>query len=255
MENMNPHKAIILSFYKEVIGNRNAELAKDIIAEDYIQHNPMLKTGITGILEAIEFLKNIPIKTPSRSPIRRIICDQDYVMTHLLVEVGNNKQLVIDLFRLSEGKIQEHWDAIETYPAETQNVDFLIDGPMEVMDHALTDVNKQKVQDFIQKGLMENELEQIADLVHEHFILHHLHTKEGSKGLENLHAKSDGLSIQKIHRIIGEGNFILAQLEGQKGEKSMASYQLYHLVEGEITDCWTVSQEIPKTMAHENGMI
>ena len=252
---MNQHKELILSFYKEVIGNRNADLAKQVIDEDYIQHNPMLKTGIEGILQAIAFLKNIPIKTPSRSPIRRIICDQDFVATHLLVEVGNTKQVVIDLFRIAEGKIQEHWDAIETYPAETKEVDNLVEGPDEVVDHYLTQENKRVVLDFIQKGLIENDLRKLKDLAHKEFISHQLDSKEGSKGLETFLSKTSGSHVHKIHRIIGEGNFVLAQLERKNGEKGMVSYQLYHLSEGKITDCWTVSQEIPTQMAHTNGMI
>lgn len=252
---MNQHKELILSFYKEVIGNRNADLAKQIIAEDYIQHNPMLKTGIEGILQAIEFLKNIPVKTPSRSPIRRIICDQDFVATHLLVEVGNTKQIVIDLFRIAEGKIQEHWDAIETYPAETEEVDSLVEGPGEVADHYLTQENKRVVLDFIQKGLIENTPEKVDELAHKKFNSHQLDTNKGLTQLENFLSKPGGLRIHKIHRIIGEGNFVLAQLEGVNGEKGMVSYQLYHLAERKVTDCWMVSQEVPSQMAHDNGMI
>ncbi|MEL6193051.1 MAG: nuclear transport factor 2 family protein, partial [Bacteroidota bacterium] len=246
---------LILSFYKEVIGKRNADLAKQIIAEDYIQHNPMLKTGIEGILQAIAFLKNIPIKTPSRSPIRHIICDQDFVVTHLLVEVGNTKQVVIDLFRIAEGKIQEHWDAVETYPAEIKGVESLVEGPSEIVDHYLTQENKRIVLDFIQKGLIENDLRKLKDLAHKEFISHQLNRKVGMTELESFLAKVEALNIKTIHRIIGEGNFVLAQLEGNDGEKSVVSYQLYHLAERKVTDCWTVSQEIPDKMAHENGMI
>ncbi|MEM8901684.1 MAG: nuclear transport factor 2 family protein [Bacteroidota bacterium] len=252
---MNQNKELILSFYKEVIGNRNADLAKEIISEDYIQHNPMLKTGLTGILEAIEFLKNIPIKKPSRSPIRRIICDQDFVATQLLVEVGNTKQVVIDLFRVDGGRIQEHWDAIETYPAETEGVDSLVDGPSEIVDQYLTQENKRIVLDFIQKGLMENDLEKVNELAHKEFTFHQLDLNEGSTQLLNFLSKPGGPHVHKIHRIIGEGNFVLAQLEGVDREKSVVSYQLYHLAERKVTDCWMVSQEIPGQMAHDNGMI
>ncbi|MEM9936063.1 MAG: ester cyclase [Bacteroidota bacterium] len=255
MENINQHKKLILSFYKEVIANRNTELAKEIIAEDYIQHNPTLKTGISGILEAIAFLKQLPDKKVSQSPIKRIICDQNFVATHLLVEMGNTKQLVIDLFRIQEGKIQEHWDAIESYPGETERVDNLVDGPSEIRDQYLTQENKRIVLDFIQMVWAKKNLSLLSDFLHPTFIYHHTDVKAGLSGFQQFLAQAGGINVQTIHRVIGEGNFVLTQLEGSDGERRTVHYQLYHLEGSKISDCWTVSQEFPDKMAHSNGMI
>ena len=53
------------------------------------------------------------------SPIKRIFCESEYVVVHLLVEIANVKQVVIDLFRIENSKIAEHWDAIQQIPKES----------------------------------------------------------------------------------------------------------------------------------------
>ncbi|MEL6226695.1 MAG: hypothetical protein AAFR01_06695, partial [Pseudomonadota bacterium] len=57
-----------------------------------------------------------------------------------------------------------------------------------------------------------------------------------------------------LHRVVGEGNFVLTQAEGTWSGKSVAIYDLFRVADSKIVEHWDVIQEIPSEMAHTNGM-
>ncbi len=210
------NKELVLSFYRDIVGGGDFELANTLIAEDYIQHNPMLPTGRAGVIAALQYLQQIPREAPKESPIKRMIAEGDYVVVHMNVFVAGQHQVVMDVFRLANAQLVEHWDAIQSVEAE--QVDQLMTGPREITDLASTESNKQIVAAHCQEL--------------------------GNTG-----------KYEKTHRIIGEGNFVLAQSSGKEEELPQVFYDLFCLDEGEIVHHWSVKQEIPEKMAHENGMI
>ena len=58
----------------------------------------------------------------------------------------------------------------------------------------------------------------------------------------------------KVHRILGEGNFVLTQSEGRWNGKPQAFYDLFRIKDGKIVELWDIIQEVPEEMAHENGI-
>ena len=56
-----------------------------------------------------------------------------------------------------------------------------------------------------------------------------------------------------MHRILGEGNFVLMMAEGTFGTTPTAYYDLFRLEDGMIVEHWDVIAEIPAEMAHDNG--
>jgi predicted SnoaL-like aldol condensation-catalyzing enzyme len=57
-----------------------------------------------------------------------------------------------------------------------------------------------------------------------------------------------------VHRILGEGNFVLAQSEGKWNGKTQAFYDLFPIENGKIVEHWDIIQEVPAIMTHDNGM-
>jgi predicted SnoaL-like aldol condensation-catalyzing enzyme len=55
------NKQKVLSFYKQIVGQRKAELIPEFIVENYKQHNPTVKQGRAGITEMINYLKTLPL--------------------------------------------------------------------------------------------------------------------------------------------------------------------------------------------------
>ena len=87
----------------------------------YIQHNPLAHEGIKGFKGFIGFLKN---KFPNgRNNVKRVLTDGDFVVLHVHAR-GNPEErgnAIIDIFRLENGKIVEHWDVIQPAPEKAAN--------------------------------------------------------------------------------------------------------------------------------------
>ena len=111
--NNNSNKKLVLDFYKKVIGERNADLIDHYVNDQYIQHSPSLKDGKEGLREAIEYLKLLPKPPEQKSPIVLAIAEGDSVMLLLDLNFMGKHLSVADLFKVIDGKINEHWDAIQ----------------------------------------------------------------------------------------------------------------------------------------------
>jgi predicted SnoaL-like aldol condensation-catalyzing enzyme len=59
----------------------------------------------------------------------------------------------------------------------------------------------------------------------------------------------------KIHKVLGEGNFVLTVSEGQWNGKPQVFYDLFRVANGKVVEHWDVIQEIPtEGLANDNGM-
>jgi len=114
------NKALVLDFWRVVFEAQNAEAAKNYLAEDYIQHNPNVKTGRAGF---IDFFKTIwkqpkPVQATLRNPPELVIAEGDLVALvwkRLLPEPADTTKryeaFSFDVMRVKDGKLVEHWDS------------------------------------------------------------------------------------------------------------------------------------------------
>ncbi len=115
------NKEIIKGLYAEVFNGHNLEATKNFIKEDYIQHNPRVENGREGF---VKFFKETFGRHPKfKIEIKHLIADGDYVAVHTHA-TGMNLQLgaaVVDIYRLEDGKVAEHWDVIQNIPETSIN--------------------------------------------------------------------------------------------------------------------------------------
>jgi len=107
------NKKIVLEFYDKAINQKDFEAASNYLGPAYIQHNQMAADGVEGLKGFIQLLRN---KFPnSHSEIKRIFADGDFVILHVhAVRIpGTRGVAIVDIFRLKNGKIVEHWDVHE----------------------------------------------------------------------------------------------------------------------------------------------
>lgn len=111
------NKMLVIKFYElAFVERKGVEAAERYVSEDYIQHNPYTATGRQAFIDyAISSLKDKP---SAYSEIKRVIAEGDLVVVH--VHDRLNKQdrgsAVVDIFRVENDKIVEHWDVIQTIP-------------------------------------------------------------------------------------------------------------------------------------------
>ena len=98
------------------------EANKKIVVDFYDKAlNPNAPDGPDGLKGFIQFLKE---KFPnSRSEIKRVFADGDYVIVHVhaVREPGTRGNAVVDIFKLENGKVVEHWDVVQPIPDKAAN--------------------------------------------------------------------------------------------------------------------------------------
>jgi len=110
------NKKAVLEFYEAGLNKKDFEAASKFFGPKYIQHNPGAPDGIEGFKSFIGFLKE---KFPnSHSEIKKVFADGDFVILHVhaVREPGTRGRAIVDIFRLENGKIVEHWDVAQDIP-------------------------------------------------------------------------------------------------------------------------------------------
>lgn len=113
------NKEIVEKMYEVVFNGHDLSRAHEFIIEDYIQHNPRVKTGLDGF---VEYFTNHFQKAPNfKFEIKNMIAEGDYVMVHGHATAGDgigNGGAVADIYRFENGKAVEHWDILQMVPDE-----------------------------------------------------------------------------------------------------------------------------------------
>jgi len=115
-QQMEANKKAVVEFYDAAINKKDFEAASRYIGSRYVQHNPGAADGIEGFKAFLSFLRE---KFPNyHSDIKRVFADGDYVILHVhnMREPGTRGRAIIDVFKLENGKIVEHWDVAQDIP-------------------------------------------------------------------------------------------------------------------------------------------
>jgi predicted SnoaL-like aldol condensation-catalyzing enzyme len=115
------NKKLVREFYEKALNEKDYAAASKYLGNQYVQHNPRAADGAEGLKGFIEFLKG---KFPkSHSDIKRVFAEGDHVILHVhaVREPGTKGQAIIDIFRVVDGKIVEHWDVAQDVPDQALN--------------------------------------------------------------------------------------------------------------------------------------
>ncbi|MGZ3695828.1 MAG: nuclear transport factor 2 family protein, partial [Bdellovibrionota bacterium] len=123
------NKKIVKDFYELAFNKHQpTEAAKKYIGDKYIQHNPRVPNGAAAFYNYFEgFFKEYP---KYKVVIHRALADGDLVAIHTH-SMKDDKELglaVIDIFRLENGKIVEHFDVGQAVPKKTANGNTMFEG-------------------------------------------------------------------------------------------------------------------------------
>lgn len=97
------------------------QAAAKYIAPNYRQHNPNAADGPDGVVAyASGYLKANP---NLRMEFKRIIAEGDLVAVHSFLKPNSADlgRAVVDIFRVEDGKLAEHWDVMQPIPLQAAN--------------------------------------------------------------------------------------------------------------------------------------
>ena len=238
----------------------DTDIAKELLAEDYIQHNLAYGTGRDAFISSVEYLASADEKTTVENI--RAFEDGDKVFLQTVYNfAGAGEQVAFDIFRFdSEGKIAEHWDNLAAKAEPNPSGHTQIDGTKEVTDLDKTEENRKLVEDFLYDVMQGNNLDKTPDYFDgDTYIQHNTGIADGVSGLNEALAALAEQNIQMIytttHQVLAQGNFVLAVSEGTFGDKPTAYYDLWRVENGKIAEHWDVMETIAdkSTWQNQNG--
>ena len=236
----------------------DAEAVASIDANHYRQHNLAAADGLAGFGA---LLAALPPGSARVRPVR-VFQDGPFVVTHTEYNFFGPK-IGFDIFRFAEGKIVEHWDNLQETPAKANpSGHSMIDGPTEPTDLERTEANKSLVNSFVNQILVEGKLDKLPTFIgaeNSEYVQHNPAIGDGLSGLgaalREMASRGITMKYTKIHRVLGEGNFVLTVSEGTFANQPTAFYDLFRVAGGKIVEHWDTIETIPPRSAwkNENG--
>jgi len=220
----------------------------------YIQHNLAVGDGLAGFGAVLQALP----KGSAKVNTVRVFQDGDFVFAHTDYNFFGPK-IGFDIFRFEDGKIVEHWDNLQETPAKPNpSGRAMIDGPTVATDADKTAANKKLVAAFVDDILVNGRMDRLADYYDGD--KYHQHNPQIADGLSGLGAALQAMAragvtmkYHKVHKVLGEGSFVLVASEGEFAGKPSAFYDLFRVENGKIGEHWDTIETIPARAEWKNA--
>lgn len=103
------NKALVLDAMTSLFQRHDASAVERLYAQDYIQHNPDIPQGRDALQALVAGLSPAVYYEPGL-----MVAEGDFVAIHGRISGwAEAPQIVVDLFRVSDGKLAEHWDVLQ----------------------------------------------------------------------------------------------------------------------------------------------
>lgn len=115
------NRRLVTAFYDGVFNRHDVARASEVVADSYIQHNPGVPTGKAPFVDYFTgYFRDYP---EARSRIVHSATDGDLVFLHVhsTETPGDRGRAIVDIFRVTNGQITEHWDVVQPVPEPTAN--------------------------------------------------------------------------------------------------------------------------------------
>ena len=120
-EQAEQNRQMVANFYNQFFNKYDLSAAQHVSDEKYIQHNPQLGNGKEVFLKVMSAaFKRFPKR---QNNIVRSAANGDLVFVHVhrVLTPGDRGDAIVDIFRVENGKIVEHWDVIQPVPEKSAN--------------------------------------------------------------------------------------------------------------------------------------
>ncbi len=215
----------------------------------YIQHNPETHEGSEGLATLFARLA----KTSPKVNIVRAFEDGDYVFAHTEYDFGSPK-VGFEVFRFDGEQTVEHWDNIQPRQGPNASGREMVDGPVDAVDPERTEANRQRVLAFTESVLVGREFDRLGEFIRpDDFAQHSPRIGDGLSALSALLTDPyDAPHYERCHRVLAEGNFVLAVSEGSLHGAHSAFYDLYRLADDGLVEHWDTVETVPPRSEWKN---
>lgn len=221
--------------------------------DKYIQHNLAVGDGLAGFGAVLQQLP----KGSARANTVRVFQDGDFVFAHTDYNFFGLK-VGFDIFRFENGRIVEHWDNLQEKPvAPNPSGRTMLDGERSATDLSRTETNKTLVRAFVDDILVNGRMDRLAGYFDgDNYLQHNPQIADKLSGLgaalEAMAKRGVTMKYDRVHRVLGEGNFVLVASEGNFAGSHVAFYDLFRVQEGKIAEHWDTIEPIPPRAQWKN---
>lgn len=219
----------------------------------YIQHNLAVGDGLAGFGAVLQALP----KGSAKVHTVRVLQDGAFVVAHTDYNFFGPK-IGFDIFRFEDGKVVEHWDNLQEKAAPNPSGHTMLDGATAVTDLDKTEANKALVRAFVDDILVNGKMDKLAGYYDsDNYIQHNPQIADGlsglGKALGDMAKAGITMKYSTIHKVLGEGNFVLVVSEGVFAGKPTSFYDLFRVQGGKIAEHWDTMETIPARAEWKNA--
>jgi len=245
---------------EEGLGQANADVINELVSPSYVQHNAMAQDGREGLLALVASLAE---QGGTAVTIHRKLAEGDFVALHSTYGEGSGRLVAFDVFRVENGLLAEHWDALQMWvePQATLSGNTLVDGQTSVVDRDRTQQNKELVTSMVREVFVEGRFDQLATYLADGYIQHNPRSDNGLAGAQLYFTAVQNQGVAFAYTdsplVVADGNFVLVGSEGFLGTPTSYTlfYDLFRVDDAKIVEHWDVIQPVDQGLVpHDNGL-
>ena len=246
--------------YLEGIRDGDVRRAVEAYTGDrYTQHSTGVRNGVEGF---VEFFEPFVARNPKRDiDLVRTFVDGRFVFIQAAQEIndGEARWVTTDLFDTDgNGKIIEHWDVIHEMGGTSPDGHTQVDGATEITDLHLTEVNKKIVWRLLTEAFAETPTTPTSEFISDKvYINHNPDAPDGLAALVEMDTtsreKGEALYYKDVHRVIGQGNFVVSFAHQIWNDISYAAFDIFRLENGLIVEHWDNVEVVSEDESMNSG--
>lgn len=251
LDNEKKNIQIVRDGMAAILESKSETEVEALFAETFIQHNPWAKDGIEHVKQMLAF-------DFGYKPARWVV--QDDVVAYLGYytapnPLGDLPLYCTDMWRVADGKIVEHWDALLPLPETELSNALAGEGDGESFSCEDTRArNTETVSKFLDLVLNRGELDQMGNLVSSEYVYHDP-TDGERRGHAAMHGTISGAGGRMIHdnkRLLASGDIVMSHGHFF-GEPDQVIFDWFRLdQENKIAEHWSIAQPILPLAEAEN---
>ncbi len=235
----NDNAVIVTKALDELFNDRDPAAVDRWLAPSYRQHSPGVPDGPETVRTFVQGLAS-----DFRYERLRVLAQDDLVAVHGVYRGwGPEPMVVFDIFRVTDGRLTEHWDALQTMVAKPVGGRTQIDGPIGPDRSADTAASRAVVEGFAREVLIGADYTRLEHYLHPDYHQHNPEIADGIAGFaaaaQRWAAEGKHLEYRTVQRVIADGDFVLTQSEGDLAGP-VSYFDLFRVAEGRIVEHWDV---------------
>ncbi|MET9643289.1 nuclear transport factor 2 family protein [Streptomyces syringium] len=119
-DSLKANKDLVSEYIEAFYNAKDFDRAKSLLTEDFANHHPGVGAGRDRTVETFREQAAGPFPAFSLT-VLRMIAEGEFVWTHSVARIAPQAPpaVVVDIWRVEDGKLAEHWDVGQAVPEGT----------------------------------------------------------------------------------------------------------------------------------------